>query len=77
MMKTSLSSRKQRRQLERKLIKAKRNAWHQGQKVKKRERTRQCRMNLALDSNVDRDAFTRDRRERREEEDEEEKEEVD
>jgi hypothetical protein len=30
---TNILSRKKRRQLQRKLIKAKRNAWHQGQKV--------------------------------------------
>lgn len=32
--KYSLLSRKKRRQLERKLIKAKKDAWHHGQKVK-------------------------------------------
>ena len=48
-------TRKQRRQLERKLVKAKRNAWTHKQKVRRRNRsTYENKFIFVLDSNIDR-----------------------
>lgn len=66
-----LPSRKERRQLERKLVKAKRHAWHHGHQVSFR-RDRSTRHSSSLDSDVDRNIENTSRSQTEEEKEKEE-----